>query len=844
MKTISTLLVTILVAIVCNGQSLDLNYYFSPSVNFLTHVPTPKSVIGYEVGEQHVSHDKLVQYMQLLSESSDRITHINYGESNEHRPLMALFITSPENHKNLETLRNQHVDYALGKSSEKSPLVVYMGYSIHGNEASGSNAALLAAYYLAAAQGEEINRLLENTIIILDPSFNPDGLQRFANWTNSRTGYTMNPDPQNIEQNEPWPNGRTNHYWFDLNRDWLTAQQPESQGRVALFQKWKPNILTDHHEMGSNATFFFQPGIPSRNNPLIPEITYNLTHKIAEYHASALDSIGSLYYTKENYDDFYFGKGSTYPDIQGGIGILFEQASSRAYAQNTEHGVLKFPFTVKNHLNTTLSTLKAALSLKDELISYQRNFYTKENTSPVKAYVFASKDQHRNYHLAELINRHDIAVYHSKDDRKVNGTSFKANEIYVIPTSQPQQTLIQTIFEKNLSYEDSLFYDVSAWTMPLAFGVKYEEVNKNIPSSSLGKKYSPDQKPQGSIIGGVSEYGYIFEWTDYYSPKILYKLLNKGYNLKVATDFFSTSSYDFKRGAIFIPVTLQNISSSIIYGQLEQIASEEGINIHAVHSGLNFNGVSLGSPSFETIHKPKIAMLIGSGISSYDAGEIWHLLDKRFEIPVSLIDKDHFNRVNLNSYNTLIMPDGTYSELNNTTIENLKSWIKAGGTIIATEKSLSYLAGLGLGKFDFKPSDNEKPEGSLSYAKMERYKGAQQIGGAIFNTKVDLTHPLLYGYENENVPVFKRNRLFLNPSNNPFANPISFTEAPLLSGYISKPNLDKVGGSSVVGISHYGKGCIIGFTEDLNFRAFWYGTNKIFLNAIFFAPLIDRGADR
>ena len=280
-----------------------------------------------------------------LDKASDRISLEITGQTYENRPLLLLTITSPKNHTNIENIRIQHLQLTdPSKSSsvdiKNMPAIFYLGCSIHGNEPSGTNAGLIMAYHLAAAQGHEIEKYLENTVILFDPSFNPDGLTRFSTWANSRKSKLISPDSYDMEHNESWPGGRFNHYWFDLNRDWMVAQHPESQARIKKFQQWKPNVLTDHHEQGTNATFFFMPGEPTRVHPLTPDKNQELTRKMGEYHAKALDQIGSLYFTQEGYDDFYYGKGSTYPDAQGAIGILFEQASSRGHAQESVNGIL------------------------------------------------------------------------------------------------------------------------------------------------------------------------------------------------------------------------------------------------------------------------------------------------------------------------------------------------------------------------------------------------------------------------------------------------------------------------------------------------------------------------
>jgi len=345
------------------SQKLELSYYLPKSNSYNQDIPKPSEIIGHEVGEWHVTHDKLVQYMYAVANSSERIIIEETGKTYENRPLLILKVSSEENIKNLTSIRESHLEISNGvkKSDFKNmPAIVYQGYSVHGNEASASNAALLGIYYLAASNDPETLEILNNSVILFDPCLNPDGLQRFANWVNSNKNLVPNPDNNDREFTEVWPGGRTNHYWFDLNRDWLPVQLPESQARVKTYTDWLPNIVTDHHEMGTNSTFFFQPGIPSRVNPLIPNLNQKLTEKVAKYHANFLDKIGSLYYSKENYDDFYFGKGSTYPDANGGIGILFEQGSSRGHIQNSQNGVLTFPYTIRNQLTTTLSTLKAA----------------------------------------------------------------------------------------------------------------------------------------------------------------------------------------------------------------------------------------------------------------------------------------------------------------------------------------------------------------------------------------------------------------------------------------------------------------------------------------------------
>ena len=474
----------LLLSLVAARAQQDLTYYL-PDIKYDASVPTPKAFFGHQIGEWHLSHDKLVHYMQALAKASPRVTLAEYARSYEERPLLYLTITSTDNHARLEDIRQAHIALskpnASAKLAEGQPVVLYQGFSIHGNEASGGNAAPLVAYYLAAGQSEEVQRTLDEAVILLDPCFNPDGFHRFSTWANMHKNEALTSDPQDREYHETWPGGRTNHYWFDLNRDWLLVQHPESQGRIRLFHDWKPNVLTDHHEMGSNATFFFMPGIPSRTNPITPPLNQELTGRIGNFHAEALDEIGSLYYTKESYDDFYYGKGSTYPDANGCIGILFEQASSRGHVQETENGQLTFPFTIRNQVRTALSTQKAGLSLRPELLEYQRNFYREAleqaRKDRRKGYVFGEPaDSVRLAAFVELLRRHDIEIYELNETVEADGQRFEPGSAYVVPTEQTQYRLIRGMFETMTTFPDSVFYDVSSWTLPLAFGLPYAEL--------------------------------------------------------------------------------------------------------------------------------------------------------------------------------------------------------------------------------------------------------------------------------------------------------------------------------------------------------------------------------
>lgn len=826
----------------------SINYYL-PQVSYNPAIPKPSQFLGYEVGEWHVSHDLQAAYLRALDQASDRIALQEYGRSYEQRPMYCLFITAPENHARLENIRQEReglVDPAKSDRLDvrRLPAVNYMGYSIHGNEASGSNAALLVAYYLAAAQTPEVEQLLQNTVILLDPCFNPDGMQRFSSWVNSRRSRQTVTDGIADEYNEPWPRGRSNHYWFDLNRDWLVAQQPESVGRVALFQSWHPNVLTDHHEMGSNNTFFFQPGVSTRVNPITPARNQELTAKIAQYHAEILSERKIPFFTGENFDDFYYGKGSTYPDAQGCIGILFEQGSSRGSAQETDNGLLTFAYSIRNQVLSSLSTLKAVGEMRVELNEYLRDFYRKNieeaSKSEVKGYVFG--DLNGDLPTSELVKvlmRHRIVVRPVGEDVNFDGKRFKAGYSYWVSLYQPQYRLIRGIFERQTSFQDSIFYDISAWTLPDAFGVDWavvraKDMNGRWSKSSPLSAPAPNTRRSPQITRPA--FAYVLEAVGYDLPAMLSRLHQAGIRLKVATKPFTAAGRQFAAGCVVIPGERQVLDQD----RLLQYVNQQGENypLYAIDNGLTVDGPDLGSDNFMTLRVPKVLMLTGEGVNAESAGEVWHLLDTRYGVQVTHLETGRFNRTDIDKYNVLILPEGSYG---NVAADKLRQFANDGGTVIGLGSALRFLRNTGLAPIELRNGPAEIP-GRRPYDHMEEDRASRRLPGAIFEAELDLSHPLCFGYDRPNLPVFLSDTLFVETARNPYATPVALSASPLLAGYVHARQKNLVNRAAVVVACGSGRGRVICFAGDPNFRAFWYGTNRMFANAVFFGNLINQDA--
>jgi hypothetical protein len=831
-----------------------LDYFLSERADLNPEIPSPEDVLGFQVGEKHVSHAELVKYMTTLAGASDRVELETYGHTHEGRPLLLLKISSPDNIRDIENIRLRHLALSDVKHQDpqdfsKEPVVIWMGYSVHGNEASGSNASLLVAYYLAANNAPEMKNILDNTVILIDPCINPDGFSRFTQWVNQFRSRATITDPNSLELNEPWPGGRTNHYWTDLNRDWLLLQQPESRARLAAFYEWSPNILTDHHEMGSNGTFFFQPGIPSRNNPETPASTIMLTEKIAAYHAKALDKIGSLYYARESFDDFYYGKGSTYPDINGAVGILFEQASSRGFARMTDHGELTFRFTIRNQFTTSLSTLQAGYELRHDLLEHQRNFYaeaTKEaRNDPVKAYVFdPQEDPIKFHHFLRILEQHRINMYSFSGSMESDGHRYRGENSILVPTNQRQYRLIHNLFENTTDYTDSLFYDVSAWTLPLAFDLKYAGLSeKQVKSLSLSPFSVEESIPAGKLKG-ESSYGYLMRWNLYNAPMALYRLQEKGIRVLMSNRSFATSEGDsFDAGTLFIPVRNQQVEENKLRYILAEVSAATGLDVFPVSTGYTTGGINLGSPNMIPLKKPDILLIVGEGISSYEAGEVWHLFDVRFGIPVSLVTQDKFNGINLNGYNKIILVNGNYRLISDQKRDELKKWIENGGDIIAFKGGARWLANQKLAFLEFR-QDSRDTLVQKNYEDLERDRGAQEIGGAIFVARLDLSHPLCYGYPDDELFIFKNGKYFFEKPKNPYNLPVNFENDPLVSGYVSRENYENIRNTAAIAVSAIGQGRTICFSDNPVFRNFWLGTDRLFLNAVFLGDLIEAGSAR
>jgi len=826
-----------------------LSYFLPDDVSYDPKIPTPEEYFHMEIGEWHLTYDQIYAYAKEISQISDRAIMYEYGRTYENRPIINLVFTTPENQEKLDDLKEKHYKFSEPGSNvnmAEVPLVVSLTYSVHGNESSGGNASVLSIYYLAAAQGKKIDDLLTSTIVLVDPVINPDGFTRHSTWANMHQSYAVNGDENSRQFSEVWPGGRTNHYWFDLNRDYLLLVHPESQERVANFHAWKPNIVNDHHEMGANSTFFFQPGVPTRNNPLTPEQNYKLTHAIAAYHAKYLDKIGAYYFSEEDYDDFYFGKGSSYPDINGSIGILYEQAGFRGRIRQTENGPRKLAYGIRNHFVSSLSTLDAAVNLHNDLLEMQKDFFndalTLADQSDIKAYIFGSSDDKvKTQMFVDVLNKHQINVYENESDFSADGLTFEAGSSFVVPVKQKQYRLIRSIFDDVTSFTDTTFYDVSTWTFTHAYNVKSASLG-SLKNLSISDEAVKAKTIEGKVVGAANPVAYVFKWNEYTAAEALYCIQNAGLITKVATKTFSSpingASEKFSNGTILVPAFNQVKSPEEIKQLVAKVAAKTGIDFYAISSGLTPEGIDLGSESFAHLTKPEILLFVDGSVSSSDAGEIWHLFDQRYNIPITLVPTSNLSRIDLHKYNTIILA-GSFREWKENEAGKLRDWATAGGNIIAYKGAANWAAQNKLGSVTFKKEVEEDSTIYTTYAEREKERSLNYIGGAIFETEIDITHPLCYGYTSNKVAIFKSSATVANSLGKKYVEPVKFTSSPYLSGWVSEKNLERLKDAPVVSVQSLGRGKLISYYDNMNFRGFWLGTEKIFSNAVFFGSIIQ-----
>lgn len=802
---------------------------------------SPDNFLGYTLGSKFSRHHQIIDYFKYLSnKDSSRIKLEKYGETYEGRELMLAFISSEENIKKLAEIRKNNLTLVNNlKSGANNSLInttiVWLSYNVHGNEPSSSEAALLTAYELLSTNKIEIKNYLKNTIIIIDPCLNPDGRDRYINWYNTNVGKNYNADPQSREHQETYPQGRTNHYNFDLNRDWAWQTQIETQQRVKKYLEWMPHIHVDFHEQGYNAPYYFAPAAEPMHEVITPW-QKELQAQIGKNHSKYFDENGWLYFTKQIFDLFYPSYGDTYPTYNGSIGMTYEQGGIGAglgVTTNTNE-VLTLKDRINHHFTTSLSTIEVASKNAAKIIDEFKKYFqtTKENNT---VYLLTSNDGNKLLALTNLLTANGIEFEKvSSAAKKINPTSTKlAKSItlkkYSIAVSenQPRGNMVKVLFENESKLNDSATYDITAWSLPYVYGVDEIVLKDKYLYETVTKDCDNCIKPV------TSNYGFILPHTSFYSSKLVAYLLKNNIKTRVASKPFTINNNNYNAGTIIV------LKNGNINNDWVKIVNEAGkkFNIQpiAVNTGFVEKGSDFGSDDVKLLNNPKVALLTGNEVNANAAGEVWSLFDNQLEYPLSLINADKIASLNLKKYDVIIMPDGNYKSLNDkSNLEKLKEFIKSGGRLVAMQDAVAMLAQTN--EFGLKNKVEEDAADS-GYTLLHKYENRERdflpnnIPGAIYKVELDNSHPLAYGYEKEYYT------LKLD------ANIYEFMKDGWNVGILKKSNYvagfrgfkvgNKLKDGTLFGNIEMGNGSFIFLADNPLFRLFWENGKQLFCNAVF-----------
>ncbi|WP_046757470.1 M14 family metallopeptidase [Kordia jejudonensis] len=808
-----------------------LSFFIFSIATFAQNIQSPSEFLGYELGTRFTNHYRVVDYYQYLATTSDMIQLEEYGKTNEHRLLQIAYVSTPENLTNLENIRKNHLANAgIGtETASAKKAVVWLSYNVHGNESSSTEASMQTIYELITQK----KAWLANTVVIMDPCINPDGRDRYVNWYNQVASVPYNSNQKATEHNEPWPGGRPNHYLFDLNRDWAWATQVETRQRLKVYNKWLPHIHVDFHEQGINEPYYFAPAAEPFHE-VITDWQRDFQIQIGKNHAGYFDKEGWLYFTRERFDLFYPSYGDTYPTFNGAIGMTYEQAGHGMAGLgiiNDEGDLLTLKDRIAHHHTTGMSTVEISSKNADKLNTEFKKFFSK-NDFTYKSYVLEG-NRYRIHKLTNLLERHDIRygiTYETVKGFDYNTgkqTSRKVKNALVVSTNQPKGNMVKVLFEPDAKLSDSLTYDITAWSIPYAYGLN------TIASKTIVAK-EDDNVGLGIPLGipnKTNAVAYIADWKNVKDASFLGQLLQAGVRVRFTEKAITHKGKTFDRGSLIITRSdnkkLTNFDDTVF-----DIALTNFTELSSISSGFSENGVDFGSPDVKEIKMPKVAVLSGEVSSSLSFGELWYFFEQELKFPVTNINADDFDKNTLNAFNVLIIPNGNYkSLLNEDKLKSLKNWVSRGGKVIAMGNALKTFEdkkGFGLKK---KETDKDDPLEVISYAKSERERVSNFITGAIFKTKVDNTHPLAFGYDDSYFTLKLGNSAYSYLDKGYTVSYLEDNKA--VSGFAGHKAVEKIKNTLVFGEYRIGNGSMIYMVDNPMFRAFWENGKLFFANAIF-----------
>jgi len=820
----------------------------SSYASFSQQIKSPGEFLGYQLGDKYTPHYKIVNYFQQAAAAMPKVMKLEqYGQTNEGRPLLLAFIATEENLAKLDDIRKNNLRLA-GMLTDKAPevnapTIVWLSYNVHGNEASSSEASMNTLYELLNPSNLQTKEWLKNTVVIIDPCLNPDGRDRYVNWFTQVVGKNANPNLDSREHSEPWPGGRSNHYNFDLNRDWAWQTQLETQSRVKKYNEWMPQIHCDYHEQGVNSPYYFAPAAEPFHE-VITQWQRDFQLTIGKNHAKYFDGNGWLYFTKEIFDLFYPAYGDTYPIYNGAIGMTYEQAGGPgggAAALKTDGDILTLKDRIAHHFTTGMSTIEMASVYNGKLINEFKKFFDDAKNSGIgeyKTYVISESNTNKLKPLLNFFDANGIK-YGSISGTAIKGynyfsgrdETFSASNAIAVSAYQPKSALIKVLFEPKSKLIDSVTYDITAWSLPYVYGMQAYGIREKLVPAAYNM-------PATKNYISASAYGYLINYSSFEDAKFLAALFAAQIKVRFAEKDFTYSGKTFKKGTLIV---LKKGNEDKL-GQLLEAVKKYDENVTEVAGGFMDTGFDFGSEKVHFIKKPNVALLTGKGVNSNAAGEVWYLFEQQLNYPITLINADEINGAALKDINVLIMPDGNYKFLKDKDdAAEIKTWVQQGGKIVAMENGASQIAkadwGFKLKKSDDDDKKDDKKTDLNSYADVKRFEDREResitgfIPGSIYKVMLDDSHPLAFGYTG-NYFTLKQNSDLYEFMKDGWNVGIIKNEHQI-AGFVGSKLKDKLKDGTVIGVQDLGRGSIVFFADDPIFRSFWENGKLLFTNAVF-----------
>ncbi len=810
--------------------------------SYAQNLKSPDEFLGYKLGTAFTPSYKVVEYFHYVSNSlTHKVKLETYGFTNEGKELLIAAVSTFENIAQLEEIRKNNLRIT-GSMNDKPanltmPTIVWLSYNVHGNEASSTEVSMKLLYELVSGKNVNLNEWLKNTVIIIDPCLNPDGRDRYVNWYNQVVGKKSVANPLAREHNEPWPGGRSNHYYYDLNRDWAWQTQVETQQRIKLYNNWMPEIHCDFHEQYPNSPYYFAPAAEPFHEVITPWQREFQT-VIGKNHARYFDANGWLYFTKEVFDLFYPSYGDTYPLYNGSIGMTYEQAghSRGGLTIQVDDDTLTLEDRIQHHFTTSISTIEAASMNARKINESFKAYFNDTRTNGAglyKTYVINGQNNNKLLSLLDLFKKNQIEFSYARSGSLIKGYRYntKNDENYIttsndviVSTYQSKGSLVKVLFEPQSKLADSVTYDITAWALPYAYGMDCYALKDKLQGERMPVAINKNKL-------GNNEYAYLIQYNSFKDAQLLSSLLKNNFKVRFSEKDFSFNKKVYKKGTLIV---IKNDNEKKI-DQLLSLADLYNANISTVSSGFMESGVDFGSEKVHKLNQLKVALVVDDVSSSTAAGEVWHLFEQQLDYPLVLINVNDLLNGYLNNLDVIIIPDGDYKFLTDKEII-LKNWVRQGGKLIALENAVSQMA-MGDWGIKIKKAIENTENKTVGYQDIKRYDERERqsiinnIPGAIYKLGIDDSHPLAFGYPdyyfslkmNSNVIEFLKEGWNVG----------TIKQENQVAGFVGSNVKSQIKDGSTIAVQEYGSGSIVYFVDDPIFRSFWENGKLLFSNAVF-----------